>query len=163
MNNHKLFIIICGLFLSLSIILVILIIVNFNNHNRRLELLQNISQLNTHLQKQKQDMALFSTMDKRFLDDVYFNPDKENFESYIRILLTKYGATINYYNSKKDNKKQNREYSLVTLGFTIQSTKFFYLVRECENGKKLLHIKSVLLKVVGSILKIEMVVKVFYE
>ena len=74
---------------------------------------------------------------KNFLETAYFNKDDVYFENYIRRLFKKYNISFIIYQSKMDEKN----YSEIDLGFNADALTFFKLIKDIEEGEKIIVIR----------------------
>ena len=91
--------------------------------------------------KTKKAHEKLSKYDENFLENAYFDKE-EYFENYIRDLLDKYNITVTNYQSSKNEEK----YGEVSLKFDIYTMDLFKLIKDFEQGEKLIIIKNISVK-----------------
>lgn len=154
--------------LSLSIICLLLIGVYFVNliyglYNKKKYINEtelSIIKLNKDIQKEIRNQKIIEKTNKDFLTTAYFNKEENVFENYIRELFSKYNIKINIYQGKINEKN----YSELDIGFTANAFDFFNLIKETEEGKKIIVIKRLsIIKGDQPNLKVTMKVGGFYK
>ena len=98
---------------------------------------QKIEKLKKNIRTEKKNQSLLEKTNKNFLETAYFNKDDVYFENYIRRLFRKYNISIIIYQSKMDEKN----YSEIDLGFNADALTFFQLIKDIEEGEKIIVIR----------------------
>ena len=98
---------------------------------------QKIEKLKKNIRTEKKNQSLLEKTNKNFLETAYFDKQENYFENYIRQLFNKYRIKIIIYQSKMDEKN----YSEIDLGFNANALTFFKLIKDIEEGEKIIVIK----------------------
>ena len=98
---------------------------------------QKIEKLKKNIRTEKKNQSLLEKTNKNFLETAYFDKQENYFENYIRQLFNKYQIKIIIYQSKMDEKN----YSEIDLGFNANALTFFKLIKDIEEGEKIIVIK----------------------
>lgn len=98
---------------------------------------QKIEKLKKDIRTEKKNQSMLEKTNKNFLETAYFKKNEDYFENYIRHLFNKYNIKIIIYQSKMDEKN----YSEIDLGFNADALTFFKLVKDIEEGEKIIVIR----------------------
>ena len=132
--------IIAGIAIAIFIYL-ISVLVRFNSvMDKNNENEMKLNKLVRDISREQKSNEKLGDLNDEYINNLYFEKETDFFD-YIRKLFANYRVNVNIYQSK-DNEK-NPE---VILNFTMNSRDFFKLVRDMENGKKFLTIKSLTVK-----------------
>lgn len=158
MNKKRIIILIFAISL-LTYFLLTLMRINAENDEKQL-LLKKIEDNEKKIEKEKRNNNKLGNIDSQYVENLYFEKERDYFEDYIRSIFNKYKIIPTLYQSKLNEKK----YSEINLDFKINSIDFFHLIYDLERGNKHVMIKSFTIKKDKDFnIKINMKLRGFYK
>lgn len=144
MNKNKI------ITISIISIISIIFIVYFINSAYRISNKKNqiekteskVVKLKRFIRRERKNKKNIEKINEGFLENAYFNKEGKYFENYIRNLFDKYKIKISIYQSKMTEKN----YSEMELSFQINAFDFFKLIKQIEEGDKIIVIKRLTIK-----------------
>ena len=136
----KLIIIITSIVLIIYFICLIVGVSKKSDQITKLE--AKVLKLKRNIRKERKNKKIIEKLSDDFLENAYFDRKEKYFENYIRGLFNKYRIKLNIYQSKMDKKN----YSELDVNFTANAFDFFKLIKDIEEGNKIIVIKNLSIK-----------------